>query len=105
MHGVRASLALQKTGDERQALAARNPSVAPHLSFVDVGGHGYSVVRASRNDLQVESSAFRVPLERSERPNGGPLADRVAHRVKLWHQGTTPRLERTLVEGNLPLVL
>jgi phosphodiesterase/alkaline phosphatase D-like protein len=39
-HGVRASLALQKTGDRRQALAAANPEVAPHLSFVDLGGHG-----------------------------------------------------------------
>jgi alkaline phosphatase D len=46
MHGVRASLALQKTGDVKQALAQRNAELAPQLSFMDVGGHGYSVVRA-----------------------------------------------------------
>ena len=32
MHGVRASLALQKTGDWHQALKESNPEVAPHLS-------------------------------------------------------------------------
>src|SRR6185436_15100439 len=42
MHGVRAGLELQRTGDTKQALAARNPQLAPNLSFVDLGGHGYS---------------------------------------------------------------
>jgi alkaline phosphatase D len=105
MHGVRASLALQKTGDVRQALAERNPEVAPHLSFMDVGGHGYSVVRASNDELEVEFVCIPRPLERNDRADGGPLAYRVAHRVKRWAHGVAPQLERTKVEGALPLVL
>ncbi|HKS41057.1 MAG TPA: alkaline phosphatase D family protein [Blastocatellia bacterium] len=105
MHGVRASLALQKTGDARQALAERNPEVAPHLSFMDVGGHGYSVVRASNDELEVEFVCIPRPLERNDRADGGPLAYRVAHRVKRWAHGVAPKLERTKVEGALPLVL
>ncbi len=102
-HGVRASLALQKTGDRQQALAAGNPEVAPHLSFTDLGGHGYSVVRASAEDLQVEFVCIPRPLERSDRPDGGPLAYRVVHRAKRWAVGTAPRLERLSAEGELPL--
>jgi alkaline phosphatase D len=105
MHGVRASLALQKTGDARQALAERNPEVAPHLSFVDVGGHGYSVVRAAAEELEVEFVCIPRPLERSDRADGGPLAYRITHRVKRWGRGAAPRLERTTFEGALPLVL
>src|SRR5262249_31097280 len=63
VHGVRASLALQQSGDERQALAARNPDVAPHLSFLDVGGHGYSVVRADAAELQIEFVCVPRPIE------------------------------------------
>jgi len=105
MHGVRASLALQRTGDARQALAERNPEVAPHLSFIDVGGHGYSVARATADELEVEFVCIPRPLERSDRVDGGPLAYRVKHRVKRWGRGAAPRLERTALEGSLPLVL
>ena len=93
----------RRTGDRRQALAAANPEVAPHLSFVDLGGHGYAVVRASAEDLQVEFVCIPRPLERSDRPDGGPLAYRVAHRVKRWAPGTEPKMERTSAEGELPL--
>jgi alkaline phosphatase D len=105
MHGVRASLALQKTGDAGQALAERNPEVAPHLSFMDVSGHGYSVVRATAYELEVEFVCIPRPLERSDRADGGPLAYRVAHRVKRWTPGIAPRLERITLEGTPPLVL
>ena len=105
MHGVRASLALQQSGDARRALAERNPQLAPHLSFVDLGGHGYSVVRASSEHLEVEFVCIVRPLERSDREDGGPLAYRVTHRMKRWTHNTAPRIERTKVEGTLPLVL
>ena len=105
MHGVRASLALKRTGDVRQALAERNPQLAPHLSFVDLGGHGYSVVRADSNVLEVEFVCIVRPLERSERADGGPLAYRVVHRVKQWTPEAAPKIERTKVEGTLPLVV
>lgn len=105
MHGVRASLALQKTGEVKQALAERNAELAPHLSFMDVGGHGYSVVRAGADELEVEFVCIPRPLQRSERADGGPLAYRVAHRVSRWQSGTAPRLERQVLEGTLPLVV
>jgi len=105
MHGVRASLALKRTGDARRALAERNPEVAPHLSFIDLGGHGYSVVRARSDELEVEFVCMRRPLERSDSADGGPLAYRVVHRVKRWTQEAAPQIERTKVEGILPLVL
>ena len=105
MHGVRASLALQKTGDLRQALAARNSEVAPHLSFMDAGGHGYSVVRAGSDELEVEFVCIVRPVERTNRDDGGPLAYRVVHRVKRWGRDVAPTLERTSHDGTLPLVL
>ncbi|HKS76017.1 MAG TPA: alkaline phosphatase D family protein [Terriglobales bacterium] len=103
MHGVRSSLALHKTGDPAQALAASNPDVAPHLSFVDCGGHGYALVRATADALEVDFVGLPRPLERSETPDGGPLAYRVTHRVKLWKAGSSPKVERTNVEGTLPM--
>lgn len=105
MHGVRASLVLQRTGDIHEALAERNPEVAPHLSFADVGGHGYSVVRATGDEIEVEFVCIPRPLERSSSADGGPIAYRVGHLVKRWSPGVAPRLERTVVEGSLPIGL
>jgi alkaline phosphatase D len=68
LHGVRASLELERTHDRERALKASNPEVAPHLAFTDVGGHGYAVVRASADDLEVEFVCVVRPLERSDRP-------------------------------------
>jgi alkaline phosphatase D len=103
MHGVRASLALQRTGDLKAALAESNPQVAPHLSFVDVGGHGYTTVRASGGQLEVEFVCVPRPIERTAREDGGPLAYRLAHRVRMWKAGSPPRVERMAVRGELPL--
>ncbi|HEV7374045.1 MAG TPA: alkaline phosphatase D family protein [Pyrinomonadaceae bacterium] len=105
MHGVRAALALQKTGDLKQALAARNPANAPHLSFMDMSGHGYTTVRASATDIEVEFVCIPRPLERSDRADGGDLRYRVAHRVKRWKSGEAPELLRTKTEGELPLII
>jgi alkaline phosphatase D len=103
LHGVRASLELERTHDRERALKASNPEVAPHLAFTDFGGHGYAVVRAGADDLEVEFVCVVRPIERSDRPDGGPLAYRVTHRARRWAAGTAPRLERTRVEGALPL--
>jgi len=107
LHGVRASLELQRTHDRERARARRNPEVAPHLAFADLGGHGYAVVRAAPDDLEVEFVCVVRPLERSPRPDGGPLAYRIAHRVERGSPGSSsdagPRLERTRVKGELPL--
>jgi alkaline phosphatase D len=58
---------------------------------------------AASDDLEVEFVCIPPPLERSDRPDGGPLAYRVAHRVKRWTAGAAPQLERTTAEGELPL--
>lgn len=103
LHGVRASLTLQETGDVAQARARRNPDVSPHLSFLDLGGHGYAVVVAKADVLETEFVAIPRPLERQDRPDGGPLAYRVVHRAKMWRPGESPRLEQEIVEGEPPL--
>ncbi|HKE23367.1 MAG TPA: alkaline phosphatase D family protein [Bryobacteraceae bacterium] len=105
MRGVRASLALQETGDPQKARAASNPDVGPHLSFLDAGGHGYALVHARRDSLDVEFVCLPRPLERSTTPDGGPLAYRVTHRLKRWSANAAPQVERTAFEGRLPLVL
>ncbi len=105
MHGVRASLALQRTGDLQEALRESNPEVAPHLSFVDVGAHGYTTVRATADRLEVEFVCIPRPLEYNGGADGGPLAYRVTHQVKLWKPGRRPQITRIAQEGALPLAL
>jgi alkaline phosphatase D len=100
MHGVRSTLKLKETGDMQQARAVRNPEVAPHLSFLDQSGHGYAFVTATAEQLSVEFVCIPRPLERSERPDGGPLVYRVVHRTRLWKAGETPKLEQEILEGD-----
>jgi len=96
---------LQGSGDLKRAAAASNPKLAPHLSFMDMGGHGYSTVRAAADEVEVEFVCLPRPLERSERADGGDLVYRVTHRARKWESGVAPKLERTKTEGNLPLVI
>jgi len=63
------------------------------------------VVSAGSDRLDVEFVCIPEPLERNVDANGGPLAYRLTHQVKLWKAGETPQVERTGVEGTLPLVL
>ncbi|NJC39937.1 alkaline phosphatase D [Brevundimonas alba] len=100
LHGVQSSLVLKETGDADRARAARNPELAPHLKFLDYAGHGYTTVRASRDELETEFVCIPVPLERSETEDGGPLRYRVAHRVPLWRAGEAPRLTQEVLEGD-----
>jgi alkaline phosphatase D len=46
-HGVRSALEYARTGSLQAAHAVSNPDNAPHLEFVDMGGHGYAVVTAA----------------------------------------------------------
>lgn len=104
MHGVHSSLELARTNDLQKALMVSNPEVAPHLSFVDMGGHGYAVVRADADDVRVEFVCIPRPIERSATPDGGPVVYRVTHRVARWAHGARPVVERTGSTGTLPLV-
>ncbi|MGA8866855.1 MAG: alkaline phosphatase D family protein [Candidatus Sulfotelmatobacter sp.] len=99
-HGVRSCLEYAKSGDINKARALSNPNLSPHLSFVDMGGHGYAVVRATSNVFEAEFVCMPRPLERSERPDGGPLLYRTRYRASLWRKGETPRLELQILEGD-----
>ena len=104
-HGARSSLEYQRTGDLKRARALSNPELSPHLSFLDLGGHGYSIVRASGDALECEFVCIPRPLERVNSPDGGPLRYRVVHRVPLWGKNEEPRLEQSVVEGEPTLSL
>jgi len=100
MHGVLSTLKLKETGDMKQARAVRNPDVAPHLSFLDQGGHGYALVTATKEQVSTEFVCIPRPLVRSEGSDGGPLVYRVVHRTRLWKAGESPKLEQEILEGN-----
>ena len=99
-HGVRSCLEYARSGDLQKARALSNPDLAPHLSFVDMGGHGYTVVRVASDAFEAEFVCIPRPLERSASPDGGPLRYRARCRAGLWRQGETPRLETQVIEGD-----
>jgi alkaline phosphatase D len=102
-HGVRACLEYQRTGDAAAARRVSNPGLAPHLAFLDWGGHGYAVVRFDAEAVECEFVCIPRPLERSETPDGGPLRYRVRHRATPWAPGAKPELERQVLEGDAGL--
>ncbi len=99
-HGVRSALAYASSGDLQKAHAASNPELAPHLTFVDMGGHGYATVRVDADTMVTDFVCIPRPIERSPRPDGGPLRYRVRHEVPLWQAGERPRMRQTAVEGD-----
>ena len=99
-HGVRACLEYSQSGDIAKARALSNRDLAPHVSFVDMGGHGYTVVRASARTIETEFVCIPRPLERYESEDGGPLLYRVRCRASLWTKGQAPKLELQVVEGD-----
>jgi alkaline phosphatase D len=104
-HGVRACLEYHRTGDLERARRLSNPDVAPHLSFLDMGGHGYATVRVSGDDLACEFVCIPRPITRAEAPDGGPLLYRVEHRVRRWQAGERPKLDQRVLEGNPQMAL
>jgi alkaline phosphatase D len=99
-HGVRSCLEYQRTGDIESARRASNPDLAPHLSFLDLGGHGYATLRVAENAVACEFVCIPRPLERSEGADGGPLRYRVVHKVPMWRKGERPKLEQQIIEGD-----
>lgn len=98
--GVRAALEYAKSGDIGRARALTNPDVAPHLQFVDVGGHGYAVVTAGADAIDTEFVCIPRPITRATTPDGGPLRYRVSHRAKRWGRGERPELVQAILEGD-----
>jgi alkaline phosphatase D len=99
-HGVRSCLEYAQSGDIAKARALSNPDLSPHLSFVDMGGHGYSVVRVTSESIETEFVCIPRPLERSDRQDGGPLKYRVRFRASLWKKGQAPKLDMQFLEGD-----
>lgn len=99
-HGVRSCLEYAKSGDIARARALSNPDLSPHLKFVDMGGHGYSVVRASGDWMETEFVCIPRPVERNQRLDGGPILYRVKYRAKLWRGAEQPELEGQIIEGD-----
>ena len=99
-HGVRSCLEYVKSGDLDKARSMSNRDLSPHVSFVDMGGHGYAVVRITNSELEVEFVCIPRPIERSDRADGGPLLYRARHRTRLWRKGEAPGLEAQIVEGD-----
>jgi alkaline phosphatase D len=99
-HGVRSSLAYAKTRDLQQARALANRDLAPHLEFVDLGGHGYAKVRLTADEMRTEFVCIPRPIERSASTDGGPLRYRIAYVAKLWRAGERPQLVREVTEGD-----
>ena len=99
-HGVRASLEYAKSFDLDRARALSNPQLAPHLEFIDAGGHGYAKVRLTGDEMRTEFVCIPRPITRSGTPDGGPLRYRVVLSAKLWHAGEAPKLVAHVLEGD-----
>lgn len=99
-HGVRSCLEYIKSGDIQKARALSNPDLSPHLSFVDMGGHGYVVVHVTSASFETEFVCIPRPIERSERADGGPLLYRTRLRAELWSKGERPKLALQILEGD-----
>ena len=82
------------------ARALSNRELSPHLSFIDMGGHGYAALRVSGDEAECEFVCIPRPAERSAGSDGGPLRYRVSHRVAIWRKGERPRLEQRVIEGD-----
>ncbi len=101
--GVRAALEYAASGDIARARALTNPDVAPHVEFVDMAGHGYSVVSAGPDAIDTEFVCIVRPIARAATPDGGPLRYRVSHRAAMWRPGTRPKLVQRVLEGDAKL--
>src|SRR5450432_1710276 len=104
-HGVRSCLEYAKSFDLKRARSLSNPDLAPHLEFVDLGGHGYAKVRLSAAEIRTEFVCIPRPIARSEKPDGGPLRYRVVHTAALWRAGEKPKLVQQVLEGDIGLAI
>ena len=99
-HGVRSALEYARTGSLQAAHAVSNPDNAPHVEFVDMGGHGYAVVTAGSETLETEFVCIPRPISRAQTPDGGPLRYRVTHTANRWRAGEKPNLVQHVLEGD-----
>jgi alkaline phosphatase D len=99
-HGVKSALEFDRTGDIAAAHRLSNPDNAPHLQFVDMGGHGYAVVTAGADAIKTEFVCIPRPIARAVTADGGKLRYRVRHIAQTWTAGKRPELLQEIVEGD-----
>ena len=104
-HGVRSCLDYARNFDLAKARALSNPSLSPHLEFVDMGAHGYAKVRLAADEIRTEFVCIPRPISRSDRPDGGPLRYRVVHNARMWKAGERPMLTQQVLEGDPGLAI
>jgi alkaline phosphatase D len=104
-HGVRSALEYARSGDLAAARRLSNPANAPHLEFIDMGGHGYAVVTAGPTALETEFVCIPRPITRSVTPDGGPIRYRVRHTTPMWIAGTHPAIVQQVIEGDVGLAV
>jgi alkaline phosphatase D len=102
-HGVRSCLEYARSFDLQRAKSLSNPDLAPHLEFVDLGGHGYAKVQLSAAEMRTEFVCIPRPITRSGTPDGGPIRYRVVHTAALWKSGERPQLKTSVLEGDVGL--
>ena len=102
-HGVRSCLEYAKSFDLARARSLSNPDLAPHLEFVDLGGHGYAKVQLSADEMRTEFVCIPRPIVRIQSPDGGPIRYRVLHTASLWKSGERPQLKTLVLEGDVGL--
>src|SRR3954462_11041538 len=102
-HRVRSCLEYAKNFDLKAARSLSNPDLAPHLEFVDLGGHGYAKVKLSADAMRTEFVSIPRPITRSERPDGGPIRYLRVHTAALWTSGERPQLKTSVLEGDVGL--
>jgi alkaline phosphatase D len=102
-HGVRSALEYGKSFDLAKAHAVSNRELAPHLEFIDAGGHGYATVRLTGEEMRTEFVCIPRPVARNPSPDGGPLRYRVEHVAQLWRAGERPVLRQRVLEGDIGL--
>ena len=99
-HGVGSALEYARSGDIERARALTNPDLAPHLLFVDMAGHGYSVVTAGPDHMETEFVCIPRPIVRASTDDGGTVRYRVTHRAASWEAGERPILTQRVIEGD-----
>lgn len=62
-HGVRSALEYARSGDLAAAHTVRNPEMSLHLTFVDMGGHGYATVHVDADTMVTEFVCIPRPFE------------------------------------------
>ena len=102
-HGVRSCLEYAETRDLSRAVALRDPDNAPHVSFVDMAGHGFGIVRASGQEFAVEFVCIPRPLHATDERDGGPVRYRTTHVAPVWAGGERPDLRRAELHGDAGL--